>query len=597
MLYRIVWILMTMMILGACAISDDADGEGGRGLLDDPLAPYAWHLKNTGQNSFARYGGVAGMDPKIYRAHEKGYSGEGIRIAVSDSGVEATHEDLRDNMLLGELRNYDLDAVDDGDPSTSPWLGNPGDYHGHGTGVSGLIGAVGGNLRGSYGVAYNARLSGFFYIGIDLTTSSKEIDQASGNFDIFNYSYGSKSCTYHNPREYYIDQLKYGTTVQRGGKGSIYVKAGGNSWLSGLNDCDDSFNVDRKNIFHFYFGNATMEWRHNWPYIIAVGAYSADGKKTSYSTPGSALWISAPGGEYGRDGRGEIIVRSSSSYDPAMVTTDLEGCDRGKSRLSSDPSLNGVNDFDKGPVEGVSGNGDLNKGCKYTSAFNGTSSAAPVVSGIVALMLEANGDLTWRDVKYILAKTAVQLDADIGDLGIPYPNLRTEKNLANHVYLPDWVTNTAGFKFHNYYGFGGINAEAAVNMAESYSTPLGTFSESAWTESADLTSAIPDNSATGVSNTLSVSTNVTIEGVQIKLNVTHPEVSDVGVELTSPGGTKSVLIPINSQIQGANISDWILSSNAFYGENSQGDWTIKLIDGAASSTGTLTGWDIRFYGY
>ncbi len=72
----------------------------------DPLVPYAWHLENTGQSSFSDSAGIAGEDINVAKVHALGIFGKGIRIAVSDSGVETTHPDLKDNELVGEHRNY-----------------------------------------------------------------------------------------------------------------------------------------------------------------------------------------------------------------------------------------------------------------------------------------------------------------------------------------------------------------------------------------------------------------------------------------------------------------------------------------------------------
>ena len=95
----------------------------------DPLLVHAWHLENTGQRSFAQSPGVAGVDARVLAANKKGYSGKGIRIAVSDTGLETSHEDLADNMLEGEHRNYHLEE--------SPWKGHPLIVSGHGTWVTG----------------------------------------------------------------------------------------------------------------------------------------------------------------------------------------------------------------------------------------------------------------------------------------------------------------------------------------------------------------------------------------------------------------------------------------------------------------------------
>ena len=525
----------------------------------DPLVSHAWHLKNTGQKSFALYSGTAGKDPKVLSANEKGYTGSGIRIAVSDTGIETTHEDLAGNMLSGEHRNYTLDS--------SPWLGSPQVSNGHGTSVAGLIGAMGGNKLGSQGVAYRAKIAGFRFLDAKLTVA-KYIDQANGNFDIFNYSYGYNTCSYiYNAMDSYMDQLKYGVTSLRGGKGAIYVKAGGNDWRDSLHHCDKT--VDKESVAEDdrYFGNAALYGIHNSPWMIVVGAYNANGVRTYYSTPGSVLWVSAPAG------RGGVIM-------PAMITVDLSGCDKGYAHTTK-----GRNSFNKGS--------DPNGNCNYTATFNGTSAATPVVSGVVALMLEANSALTWRDVKYILAKTADQLEPTIGNTAHHYSG----KNLSGHVYLPGWTTNTAGFKFHNYYGFGGVNADAAVSMAVNYTSKLGTFKESSWTESGVVSLDVPDESATGLSHSLNISTDMTLEAVQIEVYATHPRVSDLGLELTSPGGTKSVIIPINSQIQGSDIKYWTLLSNAFYMEKTKGNWTMKLVDGRKDETGSLIEWKIKFFGH
>ena len=582
---KIFYTMLMLLTMVSCSPEEDVSAQRAV-VLDDPLASYAWHLHNTGQKNFALFPGTRGMDSNINAVHNKGYSGEGIRIAVSDSGVAVDHEDLFSNGLSGEHRNYNL-AFDRNEDVLLWWRGKTVDPTGHGTAVAGLLGAVGGNGVGSYGVAYNARFAGFSYIGItcpglteNCTTLAKYIHQAGGFFDIFNYSYGNPTCSYTSAYTTYIQQLKYGVSNYRGGKGAIYVKAGGNEWYKGLDYCIPDEVVDDEDPNDHYFGNASFDGDVNWPYQILVGALNADGVRTSYSSPGSSLWVSAAGGENG------ILY-------PAMMTTDLSGCSNGYSARRRI-----YNDFEYGPVDGVSGDGDLNRGCNYTSTMNGTSSAAPVASGIIALMLEANGNLTWRDVKYILAKTAIKVHSNIGDAKHPLK----AKQLANHVYLPGWITNGAGFNFHNSYGFGGIDAKAAVEMAEVYESSLGNFRETGWTASGSLTSSIPDNSATGVSHSISIEgdgKSVIIESVQIELTATHPSVSDIGVELTSPAGTKSVLMTINSQIKVENISGWTLSSNAFYGESSTGEggWTIKLIDGFSGNTGTLDSWSIKFFGH
>jgi subtilisin-like proprotein convertase family protein len=89
-----------------------------------------------------------------------------------------------------------------------------------------------------------------------------------------------------------------------------------------------------------------------------------------------------------------------------------------------------------------------------------------------------------------------------------------------------------------------------------------------------------------------------IEAVQIRVNVTHTFDGDLGIELISPAGTRSVLKNIGDGYAGSqNLVNQVFLSNAFYGENPAGPWTIKVVDGFFQDTGTLTGWAIRVYGH
>jgi subtilisin-like proprotein convertase family protein len=89
-----------------------------------------------------------------------------------------------------------------------------------------------------------------------------------------------------------------------------------------------------------------------------------------------------------------------------------------------------------------------------------------------------------------------------------------------------------------------------------------------------------------------------IEAVQIRVNITHTFTGDLGIALISPMGTRSVLKNIADQFAGdQDLTNMVLLSNAFYGENPTGTWTIKGVDGLAMDTGTLTNWAIRVYGH
>ncbi len=562
------------------ATSDDpyqSPGDGSVGASGlDPLSAHAWHLRNIGQTSFSTpnclagscpYGtAVLGEDAGLGNSHSRFNKGSGVKVAISDNGTDIYHEDLYFNIDEGQTRNYESDDPND-------WLGMPTPAGGsnsiaaHGTAVTGIIGALKGNSRGSFGIAPEATLIPFKYVGTS-GSYAKEIDQAGGLFDIFNYSYGRSSCTYHYMNPSYLDALKYGVTNLRQGKGALYVKAAGNEYASYLSDCSGSDS-------DYYLGNANFEEDNSYPYLIVTSAMNAAGKSSSYSTPGSSVWITAPAGEFGDDS-------------PAIISTDLMDCNHGFSKSNSSE-----NNFE-------SGTNPLNENCNYTSTMNGTSSAAPMVSGAIALLLAQRPELSWRDVKNILARSARQIDSTHTGTSYPLSDSRFPA-LPGHKYQEGWITNAAGFKFHNWFGFGALDIEAALELAANQTTTmpayLETLSNGNWKYVKSLSLSVPDFSASGVSNSIGVTDNLIAEEVQVRLSVDHTRASDLGVELTSPSGTKSQLMLINSNIVDKKLNDVIFLSNAFYGESAQGQWTLKVIDARAGETGTLTRWGVHIFGH
>jgi subtilisin family serine protease len=540
----------------------------------DPLYQYQWHLNNTGQTNFANDPGTSAEDINVDSVIADGLTGSGVIVAVVDSGLEIAHEDLSGNVVSGGSWDF---VGGDTDPTSTA---NDGD---HGTSVAGLIASKGWNGKGGRGVAPSASLKGFNFLESSQSTAfninslgAPNSDFTSSDVYIFNQSYGRSNdydATVNTTVEaQYLD----GVTNLRSNKGAIYVKSAGNGFTSfGTADCDDA------NSNGLSCQNTNMDPTNTLPYNILVGALGATGVKSSYSTAGSALWISTPGGEYGYNS--SLGWGGNARYfKPAMMTTDQTGCNQGYVSTNG-KDKNAFNDSSPVHIE--------NTDCKYTSSFNGTSSAAPVLSGIVALMLEANANLTWRDVKHILATTADQIDSSIA---------ATTLTLGNGTYTaePAWLTNGASHKFHNYYGFGRVNVANAVAAAKTYiAGSLGTFTTTNW-ELNTVNTAIPDNSITGASNTITTSNNKIIEAVQIKVNLTHTYTGDIAIELTSPFGTKSVLFtPYNAFDNSNDLTNMILLSNVFYGENTLGNWTIKVIDADQYSTGTLTDWSIRFFGH
>src|SRR5690554_4828693 len=157
------------LILAACGGGGDGDRTPGSARLNeancsqayflpDPRAPASgtdpfftsqWHLDNTGQS-----GGTAGEDLRVAGAWQR-VDGAGVRVAVLDSGIEVTHEDLRPNIVAGGSFNYRPGTHYGSDYPLPCAAGNV-----HGTAVAGIIAARGGNAIGVAGVAPAASMVG-----------------------------------------------------------------------------------------------------------------------------------------------------------------------------------------------------------------------------------------------------------------------------------------------------------------------------------------------------------------------------------------------------------------------------------------------------
>jgi len=595
----------------------------------DPLLSESWHYHIDGTSTVTGYSSEAAAndtDINVKLVHDvSGIKGEGVRIAVSDTGVEINHPDLAANTLAGEHRSYvynDPGYWDNSDPTPGAGADEP-----HGTSVAGLISAVGWNGIGSRGIAPLSKFAAFKYVFSPLTYNAatllaKEIDQLNGDFDIFNQSFGRAGYFFVSTDPQVDLTLRAntvgipGTTPLRDGKGAIYIQAAGNSFSEPYcypGPCAGPLDALSERTAS---GNTNAHEELSSPFKIVVGALSGKsdtthGMKASYSTIGSSIWVSAPGGEDG-------ISK------PAMITTDISSCQIGYSiRSFLYPDLFNF------------GFHTANSRCDYTNIFNGTSAATPIVSGVVALMLDANPNLTWRDVKHILATTSdkVDLPSPIPTLNSYYTadpsnKITSEDNLIDpsvHVYDYKWVQNAKNVRFSNRYGFGKVNAYAAVQAAMAYtSNSLGTFvetktpstpsSEGTWYYDSGNVNQVITTATSGVSSKIWVGHNFEVEHVQIELTTTHTFSGDLAIILTSPSGTESRLLTINNQIFGGALTDFRMSSNAFYSEESEGFWTLKIIDGgistknisynpltstytATTGSGNLTRWKINISGH
>lgn len=279
-------------------------------------------------------------------------------------------------------------------------------------------------------------------------------------------------------------------------------------------------------------------------YTITVGALDASGQVTDYSNYGAHLLVSAPAG---------------------AITTDL---------LGNSAGYNGL------------------LGGDYTNKFGGTSAAGPITAGVIGLMLDAAPDLGWRDVQNILAYAAI----GTGNL---YTNNAAAENSA-------WTWNGAnnwnggGAHFSTYYGYGMVNAFNAARMAEVWQF----FSEATQASDNEMiasTGFLAANLAINDRATTSFSFNVTqaisLEHIDLTLNLQHSDLNDLRITLVSPDGTEMSLYDGSSGSTGTakNGLSYSFGIDGLRGENSAGAWRIDITDNYRSNTGTLNA--VSFNGY
>ena len=295
---------------------------------------------------------------------------------------------------------------------------------------------------------------------------------------------------------------------------------------------------------HLEGANSNLSEIKNYYAVAAVCAVNDHDTRSAYSEMGANLWVCGPSSGRGRDYQG-------------IVTT--ENSDR------------------------------------YVDDFGGTSAATPVVSGVAALMRSANPDLTWRDLKLILAASARKNDA-----GNPGWEDGARKYGSGSAADP--------YHFNHEYGFGMVDARAAVDLAKTWTNLPPLTSSSAYSGGLDV--RIPDSPATGnpttVTRTLALDTGIEfVEFVEVNVAFQHGSFRDLDVVLESPSGAVSKLaVPFDTYSDDDPYVDFVplrgpfrFGSARHLGENPNGVWKLRVTDRFWIEDGTLDSWSVTVYGH
>lgn len=497
-------------------------------------------------------------------------TGKGIRIRVNDDGVDVDNLDLEGDGKFDQENSCPDFAPDP----------NAKDYEtAHGTKVAGIIVGNADNKHCAVGIAYDASFSSCNVLkggGLKVSDLTYKMD----SFDISSNSYGMPGCSPDNGLVIsQAESCPFTVTAEfpiydpctNCDFSDISLKCENDIW----GHCKFNFKDDEEACVDFL--------------DVIIGKKGCDYDLTGSSTM-DAL---AQGVKEGRDGKGIIYVFASNNSFQNGDDTNMSGFTNtrysiivgavGKDGLHADYSTGGaslhvvapVGDYDDLSHLLTTG---LGGGC--TNSGVGNSYAAPVVSGIVALMLDARPELTWRDVQAILVLTS-----------------RSQ----NDSYDTTKQTNSAGFTHSNLYGFGIVDALGAVLAAQKWT--LLTPEYQAFGESAEENQPIPNDGTEYVSEiTLSDDyQGFSSEATTILLNLQHYKRGDLELTLVSPSGMESVLHPgrrpEDNQLSGDER--WKLTTLRNWGEDPTGTWKLKIKDLVNDNKGSpnqLRSWKLVMYG-
>ncbi|MGZ5199112.1 MAG: S8 family serine peptidase [Telluria sp.] len=457
-------------------------------------------------------------------------TGKGVKVAVFDQGIDTTNPELRASDNLG-LDRATLSMTAGGTPVTSS--------DNHGTQVAGVIAAAR-DGTGTVGVAYDAKLVSLYTpatFSKDYITEIVNAFHYATGMDVLNDSWGFGNLLAKGTNWAFLDNAQDPLFAPAfDALRDLAAKGRGGLGTVVVQSAGNGFDFgDDTNLHNF----------QNSRYIITVGATDSLGESAIFSTTGASILVAAPGGA----GYGDF---------ESILTTDRTGA------TGASPGNYAFND--------------------------GTSFAAPIVSGIVALMLEVNPKLGYRDVQQILAYTAEQRGP-------------ADSYAFNGAH--DW--NGGGLQYEAIMqstGFGVVDAAAAVRLAAAWdATPQTSANVVDVTASKTVNQAIPDNNRSGIASAITIDSTMVVERVDVTVNVTHPFIGDLEIGLRSPSGTISYLMyrPSQGNLSAVGSSQhdihFTFDTVLDWGESAQGDWAINVRDLATGNTGTFDSWSIDLAGH
>ncbi|MEM9102883.1 MAG: S8 family serine peptidase [Pseudomonadota bacterium] len=546
---------------------------------DDSLFEQLWGLHNTGLNS-----GVADADIDAIEAWDITRGSRDIVVGVIDSGVDYTHPDLIANLWVNpnEIPGNNIDDDNNGyiddiyGINTNGGTSDPDDDNGHGTHVSGTIGATGNNQEGVTGVnwestmasckAFDAAGRGNEAFAIECVNYMVGLKRQGVNLRVINASWGYS---------YYIEALEQ-AIEEANQEGILFVAAAGNDSVDNDLIVDSPASFDGENIISVASTTRTD----------AISSFSSYGANSvDLGAPGSDVVSTLPDGLYGSlSGTSmaaphvtgtaaliwsvapELTVQEVKELllDTGDLTQDLIGITLTGKRLNAFNALTSIND--------------------PRFALNVLSTPQNVTQGETATFeFQLEAVLDWDRNAVVSVDAPEFLVVDLPNTTVGADDLFSVVILA----LPDAQPGEHTITFN-------VTENDFVKSFTSNITVLPTGLIEVEYFNADSPIDIPDADPAGISSNITVPDTLEIFEIRASVQITHTWIGDLLIELVSPDGT---VIALQEFEGGSNDNiDTVYSTTAFNGQFSAGEWTLQVADFVGADTGTLESWSLTVVG-
>lgn len=502
----------------------------------DPMFKKQWYLAHQGGSQLANNSHISAE-----KAWDITKGNRSVIVAVADDAIDLNHPDLQG---LGKI----VAPLDLKDKDFSPDPKEAGENHG--TACAGIAIAEE-NGQGIVGVAPGCAL-------MPIRTTGYLDDESIEK--IFNWTIEKQaavvSCSWGASAIYFPLSLRQRSVINkaatqgRKGKGCVIIFAAGNANrpINGTVNETGWQNDVVKGPTRWLAGFTVH------PDVITVAASNSLNQKSLYSNWGNGVSVCAPSNNAPP---GLWMPETGYTTTPPKINSNFPGL--------------GVFTTDRIGTPGYEP-GD------FTGSFGGTSSATPVVAGVAALILSANPNLKAQDVRRILQETADKI-VD------PNPDPQLGNTLGNY--------DQNGYS--QWFGYGKVNAEKAVSMAQRMRVSMQGVTRQVQAENKNSL-AIPDQNPQGVTSVIKITDGGQLKDLQVIVNIEHTYLGDIDIKLIAPHGEMALLqgrtLGRGTMLQKVYSVKDTFSLRQFLDISITGDWQLLVTDHADHDTGTLKNWQL-----